>query len=71
MFHPRRLRTRSGPSVETLARKPSHFTSYAQAPRAVRVPDRASMVRGVRCKARPQFGPKLNARRGANLMKVG
>jgi hypothetical protein len=25
----RRLRTRSGPSVETIARKPSHFTSKA------------------------------------------
>jgi len=29
MSQPRRLRTRSGPSVETIARKPSHFTSKA------------------------------------------
>ena len=27
MSQPRRLRTRSDPSVETIARKPSHFTS--------------------------------------------
>jgi hypothetical protein len=30
MFQPRRLRTRSGPSVETIARKPSHLTSWSR-----------------------------------------
>jgi hypothetical protein len=33
MFQPRRLPTRRGLSVEAIARKPSHLTSQAQAPR--------------------------------------
>jgi hypothetical protein len=46
MFQPRRLRPRSGPPVETMARNPSHLTSYAQGPRAGRRPERASIGSG-------------------------
>jgi hypothetical protein len=44
MSQPRRLLTRNGAlSVETSVPKPSHFTSYAHAPRVGSVPLRASI----------------------------
>ena len=47
MSQPRRLRTRKGnPSVETMPRKPSHFTSNAQSLRAGIGPERASRGSG-------------------------
>jgi hypothetical protein len=46
MSQPRRLRTRSEPSVETIARKPSHFTSYAKSPPVGNRPERARIGSG-------------------------
>src|SRR5947208_2114625 len=46
MSQPRPLRTRRDPSVETMARKPSHFTSKAKSPRVGSDSDRASIGSG-------------------------
>jgi hypothetical protein len=44
MYRPLRLRMSSrAPSVDTIARNPSHLTSNDQSPRVGRLPERASM----------------------------